>query len=191
MPKYLQAEIAIIERLKKELSNNLIYHSYFHTLDVLNAAMFIAEQENIQHDELGLLRVAIAYHDSGFIEKYNGHELQSCEYARKELPELDFSNDEIELICGIIMATKIPQQPNTKLQQIIADADLDYLGRQDYKHIAAKLFSELKLQGLLDNEDSWKKLQEKFLSTHQYHTNFSKTYREPVKQKNYVQMLSD
>ena len=130
------------------------------------------------------MRVAIAYHDSGFIEVYKGHELKSCEYARNELPFFEFTDDQIEIICGIIMATKIPQQTNTKLQEIIADADLDYLGRIDYSHIASKLFSELKLQGIIKDSESWIEMQEEFLTTHQYHTNFSREFREPIKQKN-------
>ncbi len=190
MPKFLKAEVAIITRLKEELSSNLIYHSYFHTLDVLNAAMQIAEKEKITQEELSLLRVAIAYHDSGFIEVYKGHELKSCEYARNELPFFEFTDDQIEIICGIIMATKIPQQTNTKLQEIIADADLDYLGRKDYSHIASKLFAELKLQGIIKDSASWIEMQENFLTTHQYKTNFSKEFREPVKQNNLSVMSS-
>lgn len=184
MAKFLKAEAAIISRLKNELSEKLFYHSYFHTADVLNAAMYIAEHENITQDELSLLRIAIAYHDSGFIEVYKGHELKSCEYARKELPFFEFTDEQIEIICDIIMATKIPQQPTTKLQEIIADADLDYLGRIDYKHIAAKLYEELKFQDLIKEEYKWFELQETFIGSHHYFTDFSKEFREPGKNNN-------
>ena len=33
-------------------------------------------------------------------------------------------------------ATKIPQTPLTKLEEIICDADLDYLGREDFFEIS-------------------------------------------------------
>lgn len=181
MANFFNAEAAIIERLKHELSPKLTYHSYFHTLDVLNAAMIIASTENISKEELSLLRVAVAYHDSGFIEAYKDHELKSCEYARKELPDHGFTADQIELICGIIMATKIPQNPTTLLQQIIADADLDYLGRPEYQHIAAKLYDELTKQSLIQDEKKWMALQESFIKSHKYFTKFSKTNREQVK----------
>ena len=184
MPNFLKAEVDILTRLKNELSQTLMYHSYFHTLDVMNAAMEIGDAEKITLEEQSLLRVAVAYHDAGFVEVYKNHEAKGCEYAKQELPLLDFSEQEIKLICGMIMATKIPQQPNTKLEKIIADADLDYLGRNDYNHISHKLFQELQLQDILKDEDVWRKVQEDFISSHTYHTNFSKQHREPVKRKN-------
>lgn len=181
MAQFFKAEEAIISKLKNELAEHLTYHSYFHTLDVLNAATQIAATENITPEELSLLRVAAAYHDAGFLEVYKGHEMKSCDYARRDLPAFDFTEDQIELVCGIIMATKIPQSPTTKLQEIIADADLDYLGRSDYTHIAAKLFAELKVQNILKEESEWIKLQESFIQSHHYFTDFSKTNRDPVK----------
>jgi len=189
MAQFFKAEEAIMTKLKNELAEHLTYHSYFHTLDVLNAAMQIAETEHISKEELSLLRIAAAYHDSGFLEVYKGHELKSCEYARRDLPAFDFTDEQIEIICGIIMATKIPQSPTTKLQEIIADADLDYLGRSDYKHIAAKLFAELKVQNVLKEESEWIKLQESFIQAHHYFTHFSKTTREPVKQQHLKELM--
>lgn len=189
MAQFFKAEEAIMTKLKNELAEHLTYHSYFHTLDVLNAAMQIAETEHISKEEVSLLRIAAAYHDSGFLEVYKGHELKSCEYARRDLPAFEFTDEQIEIICGIIMATKIPQSPTTKLQEIIADADLDYLGRSDYKHIAAKLFAELKVQNILKEETEWIKLQESFIQAHHYFTRFGKTTREPVKQQHLKELM--
>lgn len=184
MPNFLKAETEIITRLKNELSSKLIYHSYFHTLDVMNAGMQIAEAENIAQEDICLLRVSIAYHDSGFIEVYIGHENKGCEYARNDLPKLGFTLEQIEKICGMIMATKIPNKTNNILEKIIADADLDYLGRYNYKHIAGKLFEELKLNSMVKDLESWNVLQEKFIASHKYLTKFSKENRESLKQEN-------
>ncbi|MFN3301276.1 MAG: phosphohydrolase, partial [Sediminibacterium sp.] len=85
--------------------------------------------------------------------------------------------------------TRIPQSPTTKLQEIIADADLDYLGRSDYTHIASKLFAELKVQDILHEEAEWVKLQVSFIKSHHYFTNFSKVNRDPVKQKHLQQLI--
>ena len=193
MPNFLKAEIDIITRLKNELSSNLIYHSYFHTLDVMNAAMQIAESENVSEEDISLLRVAIAYHDSGFIEVYNGHESKGCEYAKMDLPNLGFSQHQIEKICGMIMATKIPNKTNNKLEEIIADADLDYLGRFDYIPISEKLFKELQLNSLIENLELWNKVQLEFLTKHQYLTSFSIANRERTKQNNLkaISVVSD
>ncbi len=193
MSNFLKAEIEIITRLKNELSPKLIYHSYFHTLDVMNAAMQIAESENVSEEDISLLRVAIAYHDSGFIEVYNGHESKGCEYAKMDLPNLGFSQHQIEKICGMIMATKIPNKTNNKLEEIIADADLDYLGRFDYIPISEKLFKELQLNSLIKNLELWNKVQLEFLTKHQYLTSFSIANRERTKQNNLkaISVVSD
>ncbi|HEX8333147.1 MAG TPA: HD domain-containing protein, partial [Segetibacter sp.] len=129
MPDYKKAEDYIMKRLRNELSATLYYHGYHHTQDVMNAAIKIAAAEKIAPKDERLLRVAVAFHDAGFIYVYKGHEMKSCEMAREALPALKFTDEDLRKICGMIMATKIPQQPTNLLEQIIADADLDYLGR--------------------------------------------------------------
>ncbi|MDA0973125.1 MAG: hypothetical protein O2867_05255 [Bacteroidetes bacterium] len=41
------------------------------------------------------------------------------------------------------MATKVPQEPKDHLARILCDADLDYLGGDDYDEIAGGLYQEL------------------------------------------------
>jgi predicted metal-dependent HD superfamily phosphohydrolase len=181
MPEYKKAEDQIFERLKNELPTTLYYHGYIHTEDVMKAAMKIAGEENISEEDKQLLRVAVAFHDAGFIYVYKNHEMKSCEMAREALPALNFSTEEINKICGMIMATKIPQQPTNLLEQIIADADLDYLGGDHAESIAATLFDELKHYAKLNDETEWNNLQISFLSEHHYFTNYSIRHRAPKK----------
>lgn len=68
------------------------------------------------------------------------------------------------------MATKIPQSPKDHLGQILADADLDYLGRDDFFAIANQLCDELLMFGIINNEDDWNMLQIKFFESHHYFT---------------------
>jgi len=188
MPEYDKAEDFILTRLKNELSPTLYYHGYHHTLDVMKAAITIAGSLNIFIDDTKLLRVAVAFHDAGFIYIYKNHEMKSCEMAREALPSMNFSKEEIERICGMIMATKIPQQPVTLLEQIIADADLDYLGRDDSESIAQTLFEELKVHANVASLTEWNKLQINFLSDHTYFTTYSNLIRASKKQQ-YLQKL--
>ena len=88
----------------------------------------------------------------------------------------------IESVQGLILATKIPQSPTNELQKIICDADLDYLGRDDYPEISIKLFEELKLANVIQTEEEWKNIQIRFLKAHHFHTDFAKKNREPKKQ---------
>lgn len=183
MPDYKKAEDYIFNRLKNELSPTLYYHGYHHTYDVMNAAMTLAAAEKITLEEKQLLRVAVAFHDAGFIYIYKNHEMKSCEMAREALPALQFSEEALQKICGMIMATKLPQKPTNLLEQIIADADLDYLGRRDVETTALSLFEELKHYSNLNNEKAWNKIQVDFLTTHSYFTKSSNKLRTPAKQQ--------
>jgi uncharacterized protein len=145
----------LLAKLKKELPRSLSYHSTEHTKDVYNSARLLARMENIKGEDLTLLLTATLFHDSGFLWQPYEHEQISCEIAMKYLPEYDYSPDQIERICGMIKATKIPQDPHNKLEELICDADLDYLGREDFLKIGNWLYKELCMYGILESEDEW------------------------------------
>ena len=117
----------ILAKLRKELPRSLTYHSLGHIKDVYKAAQKLAKLEGVSGEELTLLLTAVLFHDSGFLIQQKEHERVGCEIARKHLPDYGYSDKQIETICGMIMATRIPQTPHNKLEQIICDADLDYL----------------------------------------------------------------
>ena len=174
----------ILGRLKKELTKNLTYHSLEHIKDVYAAAEQLASLEKISEDEKQLLLTAVLFHDSGFLYSQKDHEKLSCELARLHLPEFDYGPEQIEQICGMIMATQIPQNPKNKLEEIICDADLDYLGREDFFKIGDKLFGELVMYGIIDDEHEWNKLQVRFLEKHHYFTKSAKKLRREKKAEN-------
>ncbi|MGD1847401.1 MAG: HD domain-containing protein [Salibacteraceae bacterium] len=179
--QYENARDYILHRLKTELAPHLTYHCFDHTMDVFESAIFIAGQYNLDAESLVLLKTAALYHDSGFLEVYGGHEAKGCELARKKLPEFDYSEFQIERICQMIMATQIPQAPQDLCGEILCDADLDYLGRDDFKSIGDTLFAEFLDQGIVQNEEGWNRLQIGFLSNHRYHTRYAQAHRQPVK----------
>ena len=131
-----------------------------------------------------MLKVAALFHDSGFIVKADGHELISCGFAEEYLPDFGYSFNQIEKIKGMIMATRIPQTPKNHLEQILADADLDYLGRSDFEEISNGLFEELKAENKIADIDSWNKIQVSFFEKHSYFTESAKRLRNAKKQEN-------
>ncbi|GAB3330484.1 hypothetical protein GCM10027299_35230 [Larkinella ripae] len=179
-----QAEALILAKLKRALSSTLFYHGLHHTLDVVEAAAQLAEAEKVSDPEsLTLLKTAALYHDCGFITTYQGHEAEGCRYAREILPTLDYSPEQIEQICGMIMATKIPQNPQNLLEQILCDADLDYLGRDDFEPIAHTLFEELQDRHFVRDEPAWNRIQVRFLESHQYWTQTATELRQAGKKR--------
>jgi HD superfamily phosphodiesterase len=174
----------IIEKLKNDLPKQLTYHNVEHTLDVINAVKRISTSENINGDDLTLLKTAALFHDSGYLYGYDGHEEISCKIAQKYLPHYGYTPEQVGKVKEIIMATKMPQSPQNHLEEIMADADLDYLGRDDFFSIDSKLYDELKSTGKVTGERDWDVLQEKFLEDHSYFTGTSKSIRNKKKSEN-------
>jgi len=143
----------------------------------------IAKQEGIndKHDLL-LLKTAAAYHDTGFLSVYKGHEEKSCEIATEDLKNV-FGENDIKKICGMIRATKIPQSPNTLFEQIICDADLDYLGRDDFEPISRNLYDEFISFKIIPEDVIWDHIQIRFFESHQYFTKTAIEKRNKIKMK--------
>src|SRR5579871_6397898 len=117
--QFEKAQQFIINKLKEELPKFLTYHNLEHTSEVLRYAEEIAAGEKISGDELTILRTAALLHDTGFLEAYTGHEEVSCSVAKTYLPQFEYSNEQIDEICELIMATKLPQSPQNKLGEIL------------------------------------------------------------------------
>ena len=179
-----RAKVFILNKLTQELPGHLHYHNISHILDVYDAAMRYAKLEGISAEDTELLKMAALFHDSGFIVKADGHELISCGFAEEYLPDFGYSFNQIEKIKGMIMATRIPQTPKNHLEQILADADLDYLGRADFEEISNGLFEELKAENKIADIDSWNKIQVSFFEKHSYFTESAKRLRNVKKQEN-------
>jgi uncharacterized protein len=188
---YNEIQQNAIAQLKK-LSPDLTYHCLDHTWDVLEQCVRIAESESIsdQH-QIFLLKVAALYHDTGFTKAYRFHEEASCEIFLEETQKFDFTDEEKDVVKRLIMVTQIPQQPKDLLEKIICDADLDYLGRDDFFAIGDTLRREFLLFKVVDNDTEWENLQLRFLKNHAYHTESSRLLREPAKQLNISKLLME
>ena len=180
----------IFEELEKRLASTLYYHGVHHTHYVYNAAIKIADHEKITGDDYTMLMTAVLLHDYGFIETYQDHEDKGCEIAQIILPEFKYNEQQIDQICAMILRTKIPQIAFNKLEEVICDADLDYLGTDDFLPIGNLLYKEFMHYGVVKDEQAWNRLQLKFLVAHQYFTDYAKKHREDKKQAN-LKLITD
>ena len=171
---------SVFNILESELPKDLTYHTVHHTKDVYNVAIKRAAIYKLNESETFLLGIAALYHDIGFIHVYDGHEEAGIEIMRSHLSK-DLNEDQLSKIQGMIMATKMPQQPKNLLERILADADLDYLGREDFTKIDDCLFSELLSSGKVADRKSWDELQIDFLHKHEYHTGYARFHRKALK----------
>ena len=180
---YKKAEQHIVKLLKIKLPEGLHYHGIHHTFDVCDAAQRIAKAEGIGGEDLFLLLTAALIHDAGFTVTYINHEDKSVELAKQILPQYGYSDEQLKVIEGIIEATKLPMNAKTTLEKIMCDADLDYLGRDDFYTISEDLKREFIAHGIVANDKEFDAVQIKFLNAHKYFTNTSKSLRESAKQQ--------
>ncbi|NCA84924.1 MAG: HD domain-containing protein [Clostridia bacterium] len=180
---------AVLQMLSKELRPNLYYHDINHTLDVYHSAQRLAELEGIGEDDLLLIKTAALLHDSGMLNAYDGHEAASCNIAREMLPRFGYTDDYIHRVCRMIHTTQLPQSAVTLSEKILCDADLDYLGREDFFMIAHRLRVEWNMQKVrVTTLREWYELQVKFLEAHTYFTPSARDTRSEGKQKNLNQI---
>ncbi len=180
---YYKAERYIMKLLDQQLSSKLHYHSVGHSKDVVNAVERIALLENVTDEALFLLKSAANYHDAGFIEQYDANEPVGARLAGEILPRFGYTEADIKVIQELIYATRIPHAPKNHLEEILCDADLDYLGRDDFHEIADNLRRELKEHGKIKSDRQWDEIQVGFLNMHKYFTKTSIETRREKKMK--------
>jgi len=173
----------VIDMLKSKIPATYFFHNYLHTEYVIEKVIEIGKKENCSEKELELLYAAATWHDVGYVNIYQGHEAEGCKIAKQYLHQYGYNDSDIEIICSLIMATQIPTAPKNKLEAIIADADLEYLGTDKAKSYSDLLFQERKHLNDSITLNEWNRVQVEFIKKHQYYTDYCKKDKEPSKQK--------
>ena len=154
-----------------------------HTTEVVEVSDKIALDEKLSDEDKEILLIAAWFHDTGHFSCCNGHEDQSVKFAMEFLKKESYPKQKIERIVGCIRATKIPQNPSNKLEQIICDADLQHLGMSDLEERTKELRKEFEIKGIKKLDDiEWLKSSLEFLSNHKFFTDYAiKTFGEQKK----------
>jgi len=186
-----KARAFIIRELREKLRAGFTYHSIGHTLDVHEAAQRLIDKEGISGKKALLIETAALFHDSGMLIRYKDHETASVELASDYLPDFGFTPKEISTIGKLIMVTRLPQKASTIEEQILCDADLDYLGRDDFFIHSFELQHEWNVFGIKQtNLSEWLDIQIKFLSAHTYFTKSASELRNKKKSENLNEIIS-
>jgi predicted metal-dependent HD superfamily phosphohydrolase len=189
--QYEQAYAFLMEKLEQELSPDYSYHNAQHTKSVIQATQQLSQLENLDEYHAKILSTAALFHDAGFLQNYKDHEEVSCLVAKDYLPQFGYSEKEIHHVCGLIMVTKLPQRPTNIFESIICDADLHYLGTDNYFLIAENLYQEYKKLGIVKDRADWKKKQIQFFKAHRYFTRAAKEKYTEKKEENFKLLKSD
>lgn len=166
----------VIGLLSENVNLKGIYHNLNHTLDVVKISNEIGLSENLTDDEFEILLIAAWFHDIGYVSCSEGHEEKSADYAKHFLEQESYPESKIKLVAHCIRATKIPQNPTNKLEEILCDADLHHLGLLDSEERGELLRSELskrESKNIPDNE--WLKISINFMKSHDFFTEYAKS----------------
>jgi predicted metal-dependent HD superfamily phosphohydrolase len=168
--RYEKIKALWLEKLQRELPSYLLYHSPDHTQNVINACSYLAVKEGVNDKDKEILLLAALFHDSGYLTRYANNEEVGVQLSQAVLPHYGISTKATDQIAALILATKPNVQPVGILEEIIQDADLNYLGRPDYDARSQNLRSELHVTGQVYTDVEWLQIQYEFLSNFEYRT---------------------
>lgn len=174
----------IINELTSKSLGDCYYHGSEHSLEVEKACVDISKYEDgITDKELELLRIASLSHDIGHIESMDNHEVLGCSFVIRTMPNFGYTEADISLVKSLILVTKFPHKPKTLLEDIICDADLSYIGTENYSCQAEKLKKELvELHNYnFEDEKKWIEFQVNFLEKHVFFTKYAQEKYNPTK----------
>ncbi|MBN8689091.1 MAG: phosphohydrolase [Chitinophagales bacterium] len=171
--------------ISANVSPDASFHTLQHTQDVVAASEKIAAQELLPEEDALALYVAAWFHDTGYSAgKSRDHELVSVQHAADFFDLHPVPDDFREKVKGCILATRMPQNPQNKLEEILCDADLFHLGSPNFKEKSRLLREELELfNGEEWSKKEWRKNNIAFLEAHNYFTAFGRKVLQPVKEE--------
>ena len=142
---YKKVESFVRELYEKNQTEDLLFHTLKHTEKVVEHAREIAAYYQLTEKEQFVLYTAAWFHDTGhlFTEPV-GHEARSAEIMREFLKSHVDDQQLINEVEQTIMATRLPANPQTLLQQIMCDADTYHLGTKEFKTTNKKIKKENK-----------------------------------------------
>lgn len=161
--------------LTDQLKPAVYYHNLGHTQDVVNAVSIISKGENLNEEERCLVSLAAWFHDSGHIQGSENHEERSIKIARGFFENKAIDGSQVDMVCGCIAATKMPQSPRNKLENVLCDADLFHISDDTFMAKSALLRKEWEVEkGEILSDKKWFDLNLEFLEGHTFCTDYAK-----------------
>ncbi len=188
--KIKKLEILVKNLLDSKLPHYCLFHTFKHALDVRNSCLNIIKEESIPPEEVFILEVASLVHDLGYTVSQKDHEQNSIKIAMELFAEIELTDNQAKHVKQLILATSIPQHPKNQIEEIICDADLDFLGRDDFWELSDKLFSEYKYFNNVSQKE-WNYIQINFFKSHRFFTIYSKKHRLEKKIINFNLLLKN
>jgi predicted metal-dependent HD superfamily phosphohydrolase len=177
------------ELLSDFISEEKLYHNLQHTLEVVEVSTEIALAEDLITEEVEIVKIAAWFHDIGYVTSWEEHEKESANYAHIFLGKKSYPVLKVEKIIGCIIATKLPQSPKNKMEEILCDADLHHLGLPDMDEKGNLLRREIEINERRKISDiEWLRNTMQLLTSHKYFTDYAKRKFNNQKEINFLNL---
>jgi predicted metal-dependent HD superfamily phosphohydrolase len=180
------AQAYVTQQFDQHTEPVLVYHNKVHTLQVVHAAEQITAYYRLTEPELLVVMLAVWFHDMGYLlGNRQQHEQLGADAARAFALAQGLPESSAKTVASCILATRIPQNPQNLLEQIVCDADLFHLGSKDFNKRNKLLRAETELAtGNKIAGSDWSKSSIQFLESHKYHTAYCQTLLKQQKEEN-------
>ncbi|HCN83350.1 MAG TPA: hypothetical protein DIT07_06970 [Sphingobacteriaceae bacterium] len=123
---------------KEKLSGEHVYHNYKHTFETVKACKELAGVYNLKSRDFEILLLAAWFHDTGYVNTYQGHE-ESSVAIMKDYLQGEYKLEDVAEIENLILSTKANTDPDGTLQEILHDADYINTGKKRFNDRAELL----------------------------------------------------
>jgi predicted metal-dependent HD superfamily phosphohydrolase len=149
------------------------YHSLAHTQGVVKAASQIANHYQLNEKDFFIVTTAAWFHDAGYFSDPKNHETKGAEMAGTFLKTHGLDEETIQTVVNCVLATRMPYNPKTKLEEIVCDADLFHLGTDDFPENNKLMRKEAETRkGISISKDEWRKGTIRLFEMHHYFTDY-------------------
>ena len=161
---------------EQHADRKLPFHNLDHTQGVVDAAGEIGRKSDLSPVELEIVTLTAWLHDIGYLFTYTNHEEKSAETAREFLQEESYPEKSLQRVVACILATRMPQQPSDRLEEVMCDADMSHLRRKDFIERSEALRKEWELyMNETVSDVEWKEQTLRFMKEHHYFTPYAQT----------------
>jgi predicted metal-dependent HD superfamily phosphohydrolase len=189
LAKKIQDHVQALFHSQKD--KTFVYHNLTHTQGVVKAASQIANHYQLNEKDFFIVTTAAWFHDAGYFEDAKNHEVKGVEMANAFLKKHEVAEEVMLSIDNCILATKLPQSPKNKLEEIVCDADLFHLGT-DYFNETNKLMRKESetTKGIAISKEEWRKGTIRLFETHHYFTDYCQLLLNDKKKENLDKLKS-
>ncbi len=169
--KKIQDHVQALFHLQKD--KTFIYHNLDHTQNVVKAVSQIANHYQLNEKDFFIVTTAAWFHDAGYFTDDKNHEIKGAEMAADFLKIFNLDTDITQSVANCIVATRIPQSPKNKLEEIVCDADLFHLGTDKFGENNKLMRKEVEARkGVAISKDEWRNGTIRLLESHHYFTDY-------------------